>query len=123
MLCNSTVQDPVACPDGHLYCRACILESLLAQKKLIKQHIEQVDKREQEDEQERIRVKAEARERVLRDFERTQSALAGGAQTARDRPQAGSTASAKDTSADDKDAEDGKCNSLAAQSASRGADL
>ena len=108
MLCNSTVQDPVACPDGHLYCRACILESLLAQKKLIKQHIEQVDRREQEDEQERIRVKAEARERVLRDFERTQSALAGA--STRDRTTPDQPAQPKPAATGGEgEADDGEC--------------
>jgi hypothetical protein len=105
-LCNSRVQDPVACPEGHLYCRSCVLESLLSQKKLIKQHLEQVDKRQQEDEDEKARAKQEARERVLKDFERTQSALASG--PLRDRPvgQPSSTESAKNESTD-KDADDG----------------
>ena len=107
MLCNSTVQDPVACPEGHLYCRACVLESLLAQKKLIRQHLEQVDTRQQQEEQDKVRVKQEARERVLRDFERTQSALAGGSSATRPQPAGQSADSAKISTAD-KEAEDGQ---------------
>lgn len=55
-----------------------MLESLLSQKKLIKAHQVAVEKREGEEEEERNRARSEARERVLKDFERTQSALGGG---------------------------------------------
>lgn len=84
MLCNSTVREPVACPEGHLFCRECVLESLLSQKKLIKAHQVALEKRSGEEEDERNRARSEARERVLKDFERTQSALGGG--SAKDAP-------------------------------------
>lgn len=51
---------------------------MLSQKKLIKAHQVAVEKREGEEEEERNRARSEARERVLKDFERTQSALGGG---------------------------------------------
>ncbi|CED82844.1 Uncharacterized conserved protein [Phaffia rhodozyma] len=75
MLCNSTVRNPCACSDGHIYCRECILESLLSQKKLIKAHQDNLERRSKEEEEEKAKAREDARERVLRDFERTQSGL------------------------------------------------
>ena len=35
-LCLQTAVDPVTCEEGHIFCRKCIMENLLAQKKAIK---------------------------------------------------------------------------------------
>jgi nitric oxide synthase-interacting protein len=35
-LCLKPLIDPLACPKGHTFCKECILECLLAQKKDIK---------------------------------------------------------------------------------------
>ena len=35
-LCLNTLQDPQSCQKGHLYCKECIFENLLTQKKNIK---------------------------------------------------------------------------------------
>jgi nitric oxide synthase-interacting protein len=38
-LCLKRLEDPVACPKGHVFCKTCIIENLFMQKKEIKQKI------------------------------------------------------------------------------------
>jgi len=64
-LCLSAAVSPVSCTKGHLYCKECVMKDLLAQREALarkKQEIEALRK-EEEDEKERVRI--QARERVL----------------------------------------------------------
>jgi len=47
-LCLQTVVDPMCCLQGHLYCKECIYESILSQKKEIKRHKKQFEEQQQE---------------------------------------------------------------------------
>lgn len=51
------------------------MESLLSQKKLIAAHQVAVARRAQDDEEARVKARSEARERVVRDFEKGQTGL------------------------------------------------
>ncbi|KQK22292.1 E3 ubiquitin-protein ligase CSU1 [Brachypodium distachyon] len=56
-LCLKPLIDPLACPKGHTFCKECILECLLAQKKDIKRKLiahESQKKQEKEEEEEKL---------------------------------------------------------------------
>eukprot|EP00164_Ancoracysta_twista_P007170 GFYU01010143.1.p1 GENE.GFYU01010143.1~~GFYU01010143.1.p1 ORF type:complete len:292 (-),score=69.24 GFYU01010143.1:75-950(-) len=70
-LCLHTVRDPVTCLKGHLFCKECVFENLMAQKQEInrrerKYEIYMKEKKAEEDE-----ARAEQQRQQLEDFERT----------------------------------------------------
>ncbi|KAH9022161.1 hypothetical protein EDB85DRAFT_1997073 [Lactarius pseudohatsudake] len=75
-LCLQRARDPVACQDGHLFCKECAYTDLLTQKKDIKRQKERLDALKKEAEQEKAKAKEAARERVLAEFEKGQLGLA-----------------------------------------------
>ncbi|KAH9973995.1 hypothetical protein BGW80DRAFT_1304702 [Lactifluus volemus] len=75
-LCLQRARDPVACQEGHLFCKECAYTDLLAQKKDIKRQKERLEALKKEAEQEKVRAKEAARERVLAEFEKGQLGLA-----------------------------------------------
>lgn len=74
-LCLQRVRDPVACSQGHLFCKECVYTDLLTQKKDIKRQKERLEQMKREAEEERERAKEAARERVLLEFEKGQLGL------------------------------------------------
>ena len=84
-LCLLRARDPRVCSGGHLYCQECIVTNLLSQKKDIKRQSLLLERMRAESEAEMAAARAAARDRVLREFESTQSSLANtSANTARD---------------------------------------
>ncbi|KIJ99725.1 hypothetical protein K443DRAFT_161201 [Laccaria amethystina LaAM-08-1] len=77
-LCLNRAREPLACTEGHLFCKECVYTDLLTQKKDMKRQKERLDAMKKEAEEERTRVRAAARERVLLEFEKGQLGLAGG---------------------------------------------
>ncbi|QRW27059.1 RING finger protein [Rhizoctonia solani] len=75
-LCLQQAREPVACGEGHLYCKECIYTDLLSQKKDIKRFKAKLEELQREEEAEKARAAQAARDRVLRDFERNQLGLA-----------------------------------------------
>jgi len=75
-LCLSRAREPLACNEGHLFCKECVYADLLSQKKDIKRQREKLESMKREQEEERERAKEAARERVLLDFEKGQLSLA-----------------------------------------------
>ncbi|KAN0136871.1 hypothetical protein V8E53_005312 [Lactarius tabidus] len=75
-LCLQRARDPVACQEGHLFCKECAYTDLLAQKKDIKRQKERLEALKKEAEQEKVKAKEAARERVLAEFEKGQLGLA-----------------------------------------------
>ncbi|RHZ88128.1 hypothetical protein Glove_26g111 [Diversispora epigaea] len=71
-LCLQRARDPVCCSNGHLYCRECILENILAQKKEIKRQQLLLEAREKDEAEETKRKEEMAREAVIQKFERQQ---------------------------------------------------
>jgi nitric oxide synthase-interacting protein len=86
-LCLNRAESPVVCPEGHLICKECIFTALLDQKKEIAAVKVTLLNLEREHQAQRDRTRADAIERVQRDFERVQSGVNGGR---RDTKQAGS---------------------------------
>lgn len=91
-LCLQKVRDPVACTHGHLFCKECVYTDLrtfrlvyitqaddhlfiVSQKKDIKKQKARLDALKKEAAEERLRAQADARERVLKEFERGQLGL------------------------------------------------
>ncbi|KAG8990613.1 hypothetical protein FRB94_004521 [Tulasnella sp. JGI-2019a] len=76
-LCLQRARDPVACSEGHLYCKECIYTDLLEQKKEIKRQQVTLEQLAKDEEEEKQKKRVEARERVLKDFEERQLGLGG----------------------------------------------
>ncbi|KAG6852883.1 hypothetical protein C0991_008396 [Blastosporella zonata] len=74
-LCLNSAREPVACGEGHLFCKECVYTDLLSQKKDIQTQKKKLEALTQEAEEEKARAKEAARERVLRDFEKGQLGL------------------------------------------------
>lgn len=74
-LCLQKARDPVACNEGHLYCKECIYTDLLEQKKEIKRQQLKLAQLSREEDEERESRKAAARDRVLKEFEGRQLGL------------------------------------------------
>ncbi|KAF8639223.1 hypothetical protein AX17_001708 [Amanita inopinata Kibby_2008] len=81
-LCLNRAREPLACNEGHLFCKECVYTDLLSQKKDIKRQKGKLEVLKREAEEERERARAAARERVLFEFEKGQLGLAGGPTTA-----------------------------------------
>ena len=69
-LCLSTVSDPVACQQGHLYCRECAISNLITQKAGIEVQKRELEAWQAGEELEKEEARRKARERVVSDFER-----------------------------------------------------
>ncbi|OAX42233.1 hypothetical protein K503DRAFT_766964 [Rhizopogon vinicolor AM-OR11-026] len=74
-LCLQRAREPIACDEGHLFCKECVYNDLLTQKKDIKRQKERLERLKKEAEEEKERAREAARERVLRDFEKGQLGL------------------------------------------------
>ncbi|KAG7090545.1 hypothetical protein E1B28_009654 [Marasmius oreades] len=74
-LCLNKAREPVACNEGHLFCKECVYTDLLTQKKDIKRQKEKLEVLKKEVEEERLGAKEAARDRVLADFEKGQLGL------------------------------------------------
>ncbi|KAG8738262.1 hypothetical protein FRC10_007095 [Ceratobasidium sp. 414] len=75
-LCLQQAREPVACGQGHIYCKECVYSDLLSQKKEIKRFKTKLEELAREEEAEKARAAQAARDRVLKDFERGQLGLA-----------------------------------------------
>ncbi|CAD6939509.1 unnamed protein product [Tilletia controversa] len=74
-LCLAAARNPVVCNEGHLFCKECILDSLLQQSKDItaqKAYLAHLDTEEQAA---RERAREQARARILRQFEAEQTGV------------------------------------------------
>ncbi|KAF5325225.1 hypothetical protein D9619_009715 [Psilocybe cf. subviscida] len=78
-LCLNRAREPLACNEGHLFCKECVYTDLLSQKNAIKRQKQKIEALKKEAEEERARAREAARQRVLLDFERGQLGLGGSA--------------------------------------------
>ncbi|CAG8434481.1 7367_t:CDS:2 [Scutellospora calospora] len=75
-LCLRRARDPICCEQGHLYCKECILENLLAQKKEIRRQQNLLEARAKDELEESKRKEQLAKEAVIHNFERQQVRIA-----------------------------------------------
>jgi len=75
-LCLNSAREPLACNEGHLFCKECVYTDLLTQKKDIKRQKDKLEQLKKETEEEKANVRAAARERVLQEFEKGHLGLA-----------------------------------------------
>jgi nitric oxide synthase-interacting protein len=75
-LCLQRARDPLCCSHGHLFCKECIYENILAQKKEIKRKQLLLEARQNEETESAKRKEEEAREALITDFERQQVRIA-----------------------------------------------
>ncbi|KTW30912.1 uncharacterized protein T551_01464 [Pneumocystis jirovecii RU7] len=72
-LCMSQTRDTVSCQEnGDIFCRVCIMENLLSQRKEIKKMEEEIEKKKRQDEIEDKRIEGIAKRRAIKDFEAQQ---------------------------------------------------
>ncbi|KAH8929384.1 hypothetical protein BT69DRAFT_1311195 [Atractiella rhizophila] len=72
-LCQSSAREPMVCEEGHLYCKECVLSDLVVQKSSIQRQTLLLQKLAADEASSLALAKQKARERVLEDFERSQS--------------------------------------------------
>ncbi|KAG9299930.1 hypothetical protein G9A89_009658 [Geosiphon pyriformis] len=75
-LCLQRARSPVCCSQGHLYCKECIYENILAQKKEIKRQQVLLEQREKDELEVKKRKEELAKEAIIHDFERQQLRIA-----------------------------------------------
>ncbi|TFK31774.1 hypothetical protein BDQ12DRAFT_739790 [Crucibulum laeve] len=75
-LCLNRAREPLACNEGHLFCKECVYTDLLTQKKDIKRQKDKLEALKKEAQEEKARAREAARERVLLEFEKGQLGLA-----------------------------------------------
>ncbi|KAF9904510.1 hypothetical protein EC991_002618 [Linnemannia zychae] len=71
-LCLQTARDPVCCPEGHIACKECIYENILAQKQEIQRQTKQVELQALKEAQEQETKEALAQQIILDEFEKSQ---------------------------------------------------
>ncbi|KAG0053652.1 hypothetical protein BGZ83_000723 [Gryganskiella cystojenkinii] len=71
-LCLQTARDPVCCPEGHISCKECIFENLLAQKLEIERQAKQQEVYLAQEAKEQELKEALAQQVILTEFERSQ---------------------------------------------------
>jgi nitric oxide synthase-interacting protein len=71
-LCLLAVRDPVACPNGDIFCRECAMNNLLAQRQEIKRLEKEMERRKEDELEAEGREDEEVRERAVREFELVQ---------------------------------------------------
>ncbi|KAJ4467215.1 hypothetical protein J3R30DRAFT_3309675 [Lentinula aciculospora] len=74
-LCLNRAREPLACVEGHLFCKECVYTDLLIQKRDIKRQKDRLESMKKEAEEEREKAKTAARRRVLNEFEKGQLGL------------------------------------------------
>ncbi|KAG0296618.1 hypothetical protein BGZ98_000880 [Dissophora globulifera] len=71
-LCLQTARDPVCCTEGHIACRECIYENIIAQKKEIARQADMSALQQAQDEQEQNMKEELAQQIILSEFEKSQ---------------------------------------------------
>eukprot|EP01116_Phalansterium_solitarium_P019871 TRINITY_DN570_c1_g1_i1.p1 TRINITY_DN570_c1_g1~~TRINITY_DN570_c1_g1_i1.p1 ORF type:complete len:286 (-),score=108.03 TRINITY_DN570_c1_g1_i1:337-1194(-) len=70
-LCLHPVVNPMTCTKGHLYCKECIFQSLLEQKKKIERQLKQYDQQQKEIEAEEQTKESEKKAKELAQFDKS----------------------------------------------------
>ncbi|KAG0271540.1 hypothetical protein BGZ95_000640 [Linnemannia exigua] len=89
-LCLQTARDPVCCPEGHIACKECIYENILAQKQEIQRQAQQVEIQAAKEAQEQENKELLAQQIILDEFEKSQMGVLSKAASVRTKGVAGS---------------------------------
>ncbi|KAF8936044.1 hypothetical protein BGZ47_009686 [Haplosporangium gracile] len=71
-LCLQTARDPVCCPEGHIACKECIYENILAQKQEIQRQAKQMELQTLQEAKEQETKELLAQQIILDEFEKSQ---------------------------------------------------
>ncbi|KAF9163152.1 hypothetical protein BGX21_001519 [Mortierella sp. AD011] len=71
-LCLQTARDPVCCPEGHLSCKECMYENILAQKQEIERQAKLCALQQEQEQQEQTLKEELAQQIILKEFEKSQ---------------------------------------------------
>ncbi|KAG0202509.1 hypothetical protein BGX28_004997 [Mortierella sp. GBA30] len=71
-LCLQTARDPVCCPEGHISCKECIYENILAQKQEIQRQAQQLVIQQAQEQKEQEMKEELAQQVILSEFEKSQ---------------------------------------------------
>ncbi|KAF9429448.1 hypothetical protein BGZ76_001278 [Entomortierella beljakovae] len=82
-LCLQTARDPVCCPEGHLACKECIYENILAQKQEIERQAKMSLLQQERDIQDQNLKEELAQQIILKDFEKSQMGVLSKAKSVR----------------------------------------
>eukprot|EP01119_Soliformovum_irregulare_P021807 TRINITY_DN7332_c0_g2_i1.p1 TRINITY_DN7332_c0_g2~~TRINITY_DN7332_c0_g2_i1.p1 ORF type:complete len:276 (-),score=47.18 TRINITY_DN7332_c0_g2_i1:140-967(-) len=69
-LCIHPVIEPVSCPEGHIFCKECIYQSLLSQKKEIARQMERWEETERKNQIDKERQEVDQKEKEKAEFEK-----------------------------------------------------
>lgn len=69
-ICNGKFIEPVACDQGHMFCRPCVIEYLVKQKKKIAENASEIEKLQRRQEQMSREKELEAEVRRVEQFEK-----------------------------------------------------
>jgi len=70
IICNSRYVEPTACDQGHLFCRPCVIEYLVKQKKKIADNVTELEKMEKRQEQQKREKELQADLKKMEQFEK-----------------------------------------------------
>jgi nitric oxide synthase-interacting protein len=74
-LCINLAKDPLVCPKGHLFCKACIYECLMAQKDHKKKQMKKFDEQLQEAKDDKGKVDKEAKLKEIEMFQKFEAGI------------------------------------------------
>jgi nitric oxide synthase-interacting protein len=69
-ICNNYLIEPTSCDEGHLFCRSCVIEYLVKQKKRITDNQIELKKREERKNHEKQEIELENKVKKLEQFEK-----------------------------------------------------
>ena len=92
-LCLQTARDAVCCPEGHIACKECIYENILAQKQEIARQAKQVELQAAQEAMEQDTKEALAQQIILDEFEKSQMGVLFKAASVRTKATGAATAS------------------------------
>jgi len=74
-LCQHQAKEPLVCPQGHLFCKGCIFESLAQQKDYQKKLLKKWEEQQKEEEQAKTKAETEAKEKAIDQFEKLEKGI------------------------------------------------
>eukprot|EP01105_Mastigella_eilhardi_P021430 TRINITY_DN5188_c0_g1_i1.p1 TRINITY_DN5188_c0_g1~~TRINITY_DN5188_c0_g1_i1.p1 ORF type:complete len:178 (+),score=48.08 TRINITY_DN5188_c0_g1_i1:39-572(+) len=74
-ICLLPAVDPMCCCDGHMFCKECILQNALRQKKDIKQRTQMWEKQQQMKQEEKKQQDEETKQKAIEEFDKREAGI------------------------------------------------